>query len=443
MPTDARSASPNPLSKPSALISDEAALKRIFDAQFAACLASAKSQLADAPVLAPRVVETTFVSIWKQRGTIATQDQLKAALNDEIRHGSARALSRRSAAGRFAGGKHATGSHSAAPSEAPADVWANIHKTLNASSAEAHAALDKAGRHEAASHMKFAAKKKNWLVPVVILVVAVGVSVGGVMYISHLGVDDATLAAVSNTSIQPLVTSSPGQIGSLALPDGSQLKIAPETKVYVPDGFPKKIRAIRLDGAAQFDVAPTSAILPLPFRVVAKRMQVVATGTSFAVSAYPGDSAIFVTVKQGSVDVRTGKSVTVVNANQSAFADRATTREATADERAAAFNWLDGRITVPNSTLRHVVGGLSRWFNMDVKVPDLPLLDRPASLDVPLDSSLLAIKQVEQSANVKFAYEGETKVFRDATPAAKTSGAAAKGGAAKGAPAKSRAKKKK
>jgi ferric-dicitrate binding protein FerR (iron transport regulator) len=291
--------------------------------------------------------------------------------------------------------------------------------------------------------MKFAAKKKNWLVPLVILVVAVGVSIAGVMYVSRLGVDDATLAAVSNTAIQPLVTSSPGQIGSLALPDGSQLKIGPETKVFVPDGFPKKIRAIRLEGAAQFEVAPTSAIMPLPFRVVAKRIHVIATGTSFAVSAYPGDSTIFVTVKQGSVDIKTGKTDTEVHANQAAFADRGTVREATADERAAAFNWLDGRITIPNSTLRNVVGGLSRWFNMDVKVPDLPLLERPASLDVPLDSSLLAIKQVEKSANVKFGYEGDTKVFRDATPAAKAAGSSAKGAAAKAPAKKSGAKKKK
>jgi len=441
MPTDARSASPSPLSKPT-LISDEAALKRVFDAEFETCLASAKSQLADATVLAPRVVETTFISVWKQRATIATQDQLKAVLNDEIRHGSARALSRRSAASRFAGGKQATGAHSAAASAAPADVWANIHKTLNASSAEAHAALDKAGRHEAASHMKFAAKKKNWFVPLVILVVAVGVSIAGVMYVSRLGVDDATLSAVSNTSIQPLVTTSPGQIASFVLPDGTQLKIGPETKVFVPDGFPKKIRAIRLDGAAQFDVAPTSAVMPLSFRVIAKKNHVIATGTSLAVSAYQGDSANFVTVKEGTVEVKSGKSDIVVNANQAAFADRGTVREATADERAAAFNWLDRRITIPNSTLRQVVAGLSRWFNMDVKVPDLPLLDRPASLDVPLDSSLLALKQIEKSANVKFAYEGDTKVFRDATPAAKASGAAVKGGAAKGAPAKGAKKKK-
>jgi hypothetical protein len=40
-----------------------------------------------------------------------------------------------------------------------------------------------------------------------------------------------------------------------------------------------------------------------------------------------------------------------------------------------------------------------------------------ASIDVPLDSSKLAITQVEESAKVKFGYEGDSKVFRDAPPA--------------------------
>src|SRR5256885_2273761 len=108
MTTDARTASPTSLNKAS-IFPDEAALKRVFDAEFGGALASAKSQLADAPNLAPRVVETTFVSLWNQRALLSTQDQLKATMADEIRHGAARALSRRHSAGRFAGGKHATG----------------------------------------------------------------------------------------------------------------------------------------------------------------------------------------------------------------------------------------------------------------------------------------------------------------------------------------------
>jgi ferric-dicitrate binding protein FerR (iron transport regulator) len=117
--------------------------------------------------------------------------------------------------------------------------------------------------------------------------------------------------------------------------------------------------------------------------------------------------------------VKSGKAMATVAANQTLYAAAGTTREATADEKAAAFNWIDGRITIPATTLRNAVAGLTRWFAFDVKVVDLPLLERPAALDVPLDSSRLAISQVEQSANVKFAYEGETKVFKDAAPGAK------------------------
>jgi ferric-dicitrate binding protein FerR (iron transport regulator) len=112
--------------------------------------------------------------------------------------------------------------------------------------------------------------------------------------------------------------------------------------------------------------------------------------------------------------VKTGKKTATVSANQALVVEKDSMRPPTDAERAEAFGWVDGQISVQHKQLRTVVEALTRWFNYDVKVPDLPLLDRDASFDVPLDSSRLAISQVEQSANVKFAYEGEAKVFRDA-----------------------------
>ena len=46
---------------------------------------------------------------------------------------------------------------------------------------------------------------------------------------------------------------------------------------------------------------------------------------------------------------------------------------------------------VPPTQLRHVVKALYRWFSVDVKVVDLPLLDREASFDVPLNETVQAI----------------------------------------------------
>src|ERR1043165_1665589 len=123
MSSEARTASSSPLT--STVLTDESALKRTFDTEYAAALASARSQLGDAPMLAPRVVETAFVNAWNQRAALKSQDDLKRLLDDDIRHGSARALSRRSAASRLAGGKHASGQHATA-SDAPADVWAAV-----------------------------------------------------------------------------------------------------------------------------------------------------------------------------------------------------------------------------------------------------------------------------------------------------------------------------
>jgi len=123
---------------------------------------------------------------------------------------------------------------------------------------------------------------------------------------------------------------------------------------------------------------------------------------------------VAVLVREGSVTVTSGKQSTAVAANQTLMVDRSTQRPATDDERAEAFGWTDGRVAVAHKQLRDVVAQLTRWFNLDIKVPDLKLLDREAGFNVSLDSSRAAIAQVEKSANVKFAYEGESKVFRDA-----------------------------
>jgi ferric-dicitrate binding protein FerR (iron transport regulator) len=408
--TDTGSSAPRVTSP---LLVDEQALKRAFDANYDACLASATSQLGDAPSLAPRVVEVAFVNAWNQRAAFASADQLDTFLADEIRHGSARALSRRFSGHRMGamGGGAQAETHAASHADA-AKVWSQIERTIHGEgqSAAAHAAAATAGRHDAASHMKSVAKTRSWGPFIGIGVVGLGLALGGAFYMNRLGEDDAVLSAVNAQGIQP-IASSPGQIGSLTLGDGTKMRIGPETKVMIPDGFPTKIRALRVEGTASFDVAPGQT---LPFRVVAKRMHFIATGTKFIVSAYPTDSGARIRVLEGTVTAKAGKQTSAVAAGQSLVITRDSMRQPTDAERAEAFGWVDGQISVQHKQLRTVVEALTRWFNYDVKVPDLPLLDRDASFDVPLDSSRLAISQVEKSANVKFAYEGESKVFRDA-----------------------------
>src|ERR1044071_5922799 len=93
-------ASPSSVST-STVLSDEAALRRAFDAEYSALMTNARAQLGEAASHAPRIVECAFVDAWGQRASIKNAQELKAFLDKEVQRGSARALSRRAAAHRF------------------------------------------------------------------------------------------------------------------------------------------------------------------------------------------------------------------------------------------------------------------------------------------------------------------------------------------------------
>jgi ferric-dicitrate binding protein FerR (iron transport regulator) len=397
------------------LLTDELALKRVFDREYSDCLTSARTQLGDAESQAPRIVQTAFVNAWNQRASFSTDDQLKKFLTEQVAFGASRALSRKAAAHRFGthGGRDQvhSASHSVANTGDATFSWNEISRALHgdATSTDAHAAVAATGRHEAAEHMKAVAKKGQWKVPVTIGVLAIAVMAAGFLYLDKLGEGEAALQAVSSATIQP-IASQAGQIGSTTLADGSKVKIGPDTKLFIPDAFPAKLRVVKVEGTIQFDVAKQ----PLPFYAVVRKTQIIATGTSFVVSTFLPDSAFAVLVREGSVTVKTPKAEKVLAANQTALVKGDAISDLPDAQKAELFDWVDGKVTVTSQPLRNVMEELVRWFNYDIKIVDSKLLDRQASFSAPLDSSRVAIAQVEKSANVKFAYEGENKVFKDA-----------------------------
>lgn len=418
MSTDVRTSSHGPLTPANAYLNNEESLRKAFDAEYASAIENARAQLGDAQMLAPRVVETAFINVWQQRATIATHDQFKKVLQDEVHHGAARALSRRIAAHRFNNSgrdeKTMTGSHQASAEANAEQSWSQITRTIRGEgdTAAAHKQVASASRHEAAAHMKEVAKGRNWTVPILIGVVALAASVGGVMYIDRLGEDDAMFAAVSNPNLQPVQTS-PGQLGNTTLGDGTKTRIGPATKLMIADHFGTQLRALKIEGTALFDVAKDEK---LPFRVIAYRTHVIATGTSFAVSTFGPDSTVAVMVKEGTVTVKDGKQSSSVNANQTVIADRSGIRPATAEEQASYFGWLNGTVGA-KGRLRDVVDALNRWFGADAKIPNLSLIDRQASFQASLDSMKAAVSQIEQSAQVHYVNAGSENVFEDAAGA--------------------------
>src|SRR4051794_4965863 len=180
------SASPSSLSP---ILGDELALKRAFDLEYAGYVTSARSQLGDAESHAPRIVEAAFINAWRERAKIGTKEQLKTFLDEQVHHGASRALSRRAAAHRFGthGGRDDVqiAAHTASTATADAErSWGEITRAIHDTgpTADAHAAVATAGRHEAAEHMKSVAKGRSWKGPIAVAVLALAASAVGFFY---------------------------------------------------------------------------------------------------------------------------------------------------------------------------------------------------------------------------------------------------------------------
>lgn len=76
---------------------------------------------------------------------------------------------------------------------------------------------------------------------------------------------------------------------ALVLPDGSNVRLEPHSRLKYPSGFGAGNRDIYLEGAAFFDVAKQTG---KPFTVYTEILRTIALGTSFRISTLGGDIAI-------------------------------------------------------------------------------------------------------------------------------------------------------
>lgn len=96
------------------------------------------------------------------------------------------------------------------------------------------------------------------------------------------------------------VTNDQSIIKYIALPDGSSVKLSPESKLSYPATFVKKEREVLLNGEAFFEVTKNPES---PFKVYTSDVVTTVLGTSFTVKAFDRDKDVRVVVKTGKVTV--------------------------------------------------------------------------------------------------------------------------------------------
>lgn len=406
---------------PGVPLSDAQSFEQYFRSHFDELAVEAKSQLADAASAAPKVVEGAFRHAWEERERILTPQDLDAFLHEEVRHGAAREKSRRASLHRHDAHHGTSKSATHTTSQATLDVdqsWTHLARTLHLvpDDVATNHAEEVAGvlRHDTAAHVADMAKRRSWKVPIAIGVVAAVLVAGGIYYVDRLGDEGAITGALAAGDARTYVAGIAQQM-IVNLDDGTRVVLTPASKFVVPKRFSgDQLRAVKLEGAANFTVTPGRG---KPFEVRAGGAKVVVTGTVLTIRTFPSDSSLVVALKEGSASVTVGDSTHAVPAGHALYVKGKQVREATTAEVDEATSWIDHVLTISNRQLRDVLPQLHDWYGDDIKVPDLPLLDRQVTIKASLDSPLEAIKAVEKSANLKFGYQGKTMVFTDAAPA--------------------------
>lgn len=398
-----------------AVLTDEQALRRAYDQHADALVATATSRLGESAYLAPRVTEQAFVQAWHARARIASDAALTAFLNDEVERGSARALSRQMAAHRL--GHHGSGALPVANGHArPSGAydrevsWSHVLQGARADvmSAQAHERAAAIAHHDAAVHIAEATRQGSWVKPVALAAVTIAAAIGGVWLIDSLGADRRIQAAVTSGPGRT-VEAGPGQLAALELADGSAVRLAPGTQLFIPEKFGAELRAVRVNGAARVQVAPGQEE---PLRVVVGRATLVATGTAFSVRSYPADGGATVLLHDGSATVQAGDSTHALSPGNALFVpDSGVTRPATPDQIAEVTAWTENTYVANDRRLGDVLEDFQRWYRTQIFIADPTLADRRVTVRASLDSVRQAIAAVERTANVKFGYVSGKMVF--------------------------------
>jgi transmembrane sensor len=398
-------------------IGDERSLERLFRDSFQTLTEEAAAQVDDR-TSAPRVVEGAFRRVWEERAAFDTSEALEKFLHTAISECAVRENKRLATLHRLEAGAHvhmrAHSKHEPTVDEA----WGHLSTSLHADSPEAHAAARAQAsnryRHDAAEHVASIGKRRL-RVGAVALGAAVAIAIAGPLWWIDRSSADAAASRALASSDARVVSTLTGQQASVTLLDGSKATLGADSKLVIAPDFGSVVRAVKLEGAALFTVAPGQKH---DFYVRAGDARVTATGTTFAVHAYPADETIVVGVREGSVRVKADETRNVDAPRGVVITKGGAVRDASASELEEALGWTENRLVITNRPLREALKQMARWYSLEFTVRDSALLTRPVTVSASLQSSRDAIAALEKSGKLAVDNEGKTMVMRDAGAAA-------------------------
>jgi transmembrane sensor len=238
----------------------------------------------------------------------------------------------------------------------------------------------------------------------------------------------AVVARLNNRPAESTPGTSPGlystsraQFATIRLADGSEVTLAPESRITVAARFAEGVREISLDGEAIFSVRHDAAH---PLRIRARGVLIEDVGTRFDLRAYASDASVTVAVAEGSVSLTAARSDSpsaAVKPGQPIVLERGDVgivdgQGNTSTERlvrvSSYLDWANGRLSFVDRPLEEVLRTIGRWYDLDVRVTDVRLKNRRVTAEFSPQSPAEMIDALAVATNATVERDGRVITLR-------------------------------
>jgi len=169
-----------------------------------------------------------------------------------------------------------------------------------------------------------------------------------------------------------------GSVSEMILPDGTQIFLNSGSKIkYSVEGV-NNMREIFLVGEAWFQVAKMKE---KPFLVHTSMYDVLVTGTSFNVKAYPDEKDVTTTLEEGHISVKSSAHLALAEDIQLEPGEQLIYNTETKNIQVQEVNtrwytsWKDNKLVFVNMSLKDLTVLLERKYGIEIEVGDQSILD--------------------------------------------------------------------
>jgi len=232
---------------------------------------------------------------------------------------------------------------------------------------------------------------------------------GKIAYDGSLPVENVAL--IYNTLTNPKGS----RVIDMKLTDGTHVWLNAGSSLTYPVAFSGKERNVEITGEAYFEVAHNAA-MPFTVKKLNDDAKVTVLGTHFNVKAYDDESAIQVTLLEGSVKVSRGNNKSLLKPGQQAKINDAEIKVSSGVDLEEVMAWKNGKFQFGDaSDIATIMRQVSRWYDVDVEYQGNISGGIGGSISRDVNASQV-FKMLETTGVVKFKIEGKKVTVMPATP---------------------------